>query len=154
MTSEPDLVARGLAIAALALTLVQMYIGARRALWRRRAANVPELRRVLDEVRAVLDGATEQRGAGNLWTQAMAAHMAALLEQAAIVPDSRLVGLVRRVHDDVVAIRGMSTPSDDDLLDAGVALTDEQRRLLSRARTNLKAARARIAKCIRRGGLG
>lgn len=152
MTSEPDNLARVIAVAALFLSAGQMLIASRRGVWRRRAANVPDLRVTLDELRVVLEGGSDARGAANLWTRAMDAHMVSLLEQVETVPDRRLALLARRIHDEVVAIRGMATPSDDDLMSNGVTLNSEQRQLLERACSDVRASRARIAKCIRKGG--
>lgn len=74
MTGEPDVLARVIAIAALALAVLQMTLASRRGLWTRRAANISDLRRTLEELRSVLDSAGDARGAGNLWTQTMDAH--------------------------------------------------------------------------------
>ncbi|WP_250442693.1 hypothetical protein [Actinotalea sp. C106] len=152
MTGEPDVLARAIAVAALALTVLQMVLASRRGLWTRRAANVGDLRRTLEELRSVLDSARDTRGAGNLWTQTMDAHMFSLREQVAEVPDRKLSRLARRLHDEVVAIRGMATPTNEDLLDRGVSLNVEQQRLLERARADVGASLTRVSVCIRMGG--
>lgn len=152
MTQEPDNVARVIAIAAVLLSVTQMIIGSRRSLWRRRAANVGALRVTLEELRPVIDGASDARGAVNLWTQIMDARMEALLEQVAEVPDRRLNTLGHRIHGGLRSVRGMSTPSNDDMLNAGVNLNTEQKKILARASGDVAAALARISRCIRKGG--
>lgn len=111
-----------------------------------------DLRQSLDELRTVLAAADTPPGAANLWTKSVDIQVATLVEQAADVPDRTLRGLVQSLHHDVVALRGMSTPTNDDLLSDGVALDAEQRRLLKSAATSLERARDRIRQSVRKGG--
>lgn len=152
MTGEPDYIARVLAILALLFTAAQMIIAWRRDVWRRRATNSAALKDTLAEVQPVLTAADTPLGAANLWTGAIDLHMASMLEELAEVPDLQLGRQVRRLHKDLVRIRGMSTPTNTDLLGPGVTLNGEQRRLLEDARLAAAACAKRIGQSIRRGG--
>ena len=121
-------------------------------MWRRRASNSSALREVLSELLAVLATADTPRGAATLWTGSVDAAMGNLLEELAAVPDQWLQRHVTELHQCLVSIRGMASPTNDDLLGPGVNLTGDQRRLLSEARGAASAAVGRINLAIRKGG--
>lgn len=153
MTGEPDIFARVVAGVALLLTLVQMYAGTRTRLWIRRSSNVEDVQRTLEELKVGLDAAAaDALGAASLWTQSVDVLVQSLGEQVAVVPDRRLARLARRIHDDVVALRGTATPSNEDLLNNGVTLNAEQRKLLERATVHCDGALGRVRASIRKGG--
>lgn len=152
MTGGPDWFARTLALVALALTLSQTFIAWRRDVWRRRASNSTVLRDVLDELVGTLGAAGTPQGAANLWTGTVDVAMRNLREELPTVPDRKLTRRVNDLHDCLVSIRGMATPTNGDLLGPGVSLTDAQRRLLEKARQSASEAVARINAAVRRGG--
>ena len=78
--------------------------------------------------------------------------MNTLLLELASVADRRLERKVKELHRCLVGIRGMSTPTNADLLGAGVTLNANQRRLLDQARAAAKAAVQRNTEAIRKGG--
>lgn len=152
MTDGPDWVARIVAFTAIGLTVLQYVTARRDGVWRRRAGNSSALHDYLDDLGATLAAADTPRGAANLWTGSVDVTMRNLLDEVASVPDRRLSRRVHELHRCLVSIRGMSTPTNADLLGAGVTLTDEQQRLLNQARGAAKAAGKRIAEAVRKGG--
>ena len=152
MTGGPDWFARTLAIIAICLTVIQYLTGRWDGVWRRRASNSSGLREQLDDLVATLDAADTPRGAANLWTGTFDVAMNTLLLELASVADRRLERKVKELHRCLVGIRGMSTPTNADLLGAGVTLNANQRRLLDQARAAAKAAVQRNTEAIRKGG--
>lgn len=153
MTAEPDIFARVLGGAAFLLSVWQAFAGWRTRLWIRRSSNLDGVQRVLDELKAGLDAATESaRGAASLWTQSVDLLVQSLGEEVDVVPDRKLARLAGHIHDDVVALRGTATPSQEDLIANGVTLNAEQRKLLTRATAHCDGARARVRASIRKGG--
>lgn len=151
MNTDLDYFTLAIAVLALGLSITQTILGSRGGVWRRRAANIEDLRPTLEEVRALLESADTPHGAANLWTQRVDAQMTSLRDQVAPVPDRRLRTLVQRIREDLVNIRGTATPSND-VLNTGLTLSTEQRRALAHATENLDAALARVTKCISKGG--
>jgi hypothetical protein len=150
--TDSDLIARGIAGAALLLTIAQMLLTSRRARWARRASTSAELRQTLKELDEVLENAAHPPGTSALWASTMPARLDAMVEEASEVGDRKLQAATIRVHHEIVTLRGLSTPAENDLLSNAVALTSTQETHLQSARSSLRKARRRVAEARRKGG--
>jgi hypothetical protein len=149
--SDSDLLARGLAIAALALTLFQMITSARRGRWARRYRTSVEMRPMIKSLQEVLDGAHDQTRVDGLWTTTTSASLASLVETARGVPDKRLLAAARSAQDEVMTLRGLSWPTESDQQSSTIALTAAQLAHLETARTSLARVRDIVDEARRKG---
>jgi hypothetical protein len=150
--TDSDLIARGIAGAALLLTILQMWLTSRRARWTRRASTSAELRQTLKELDEVLENAAHPPGTSALWAPTTTARLGVMVEEASEVGDRILHAATTRVYDEIVTLRGLFTPTESDLLSNAVALTATQETHLKSARSSLHKARERVAKARRKGG--
>lgn len=150
--TDSDLLARALASAALVLTIIQMITTSLRGRWARRSTTSAELRGTLKEMHDILAAARRPPGTRALWASTMPAKLEALLEEASEVPDRQLQAATRSVHDEVLALRGLSTRSESEILGEGIELTAAQIAHLDAACEGLRRARQRVSMARRKGG--